>query len=201
MKKLTSVLILFAIASLLGISSCTGGDTAEPTADLEITVTDVSGKPQQDATVSIYKSFDDWITKTNKVGDTKRTDFDGKVLFEDLESAKYYWYVEKNCFNNTFGFSTTKNPIEAGKKSIVSTYIESTGMLKLINASNDIYRVYIDGEVADKSMEGGENRDFIAKEGTLLIRVVQQSGFTTTPIDSSFNVSIECGITTSSVFP
>jgi hypothetical protein len=201
MKKLYPLLALVVSALLITIASCKGGEDVTPDTQLELTVKSTSGGVHQNAVVRLYSSFEDWINKTNQVSETQLTDSEGKVLFTNLKSEKYYWLAEKDCLNNVFGFSTSKNPIEEGKRSVVSTTIEETGTLEIINTSNDIYKVYIDNEVADNSLDGGKSRDFIAKAGTLTIRVVQQSSVVNNPIDKTYSASISCGKNTTVSFP
>ncbi|MFA8434966.1 MAG: SpaA isopeptide-forming pilin-related protein [Marinifilaceae bacterium] len=89
---------------------------------LEITVTDVSGKPVEGATTSLFSSKEDWEKKSNNI-QSKKTDAAGKVLFEGLNETVYYFFVEKNTLNNFYEIASIENPLSKNEIKIITCVI------------------------------------------------------------------------------
>lgn len=206
MKTTNTFIKLFysiAFATLL-LQACTKTDTNEDVkqdTSLEIAVKDNLGNPVGGADVYLYTSETNWKNRINQVTSSLVTDANGKVNFTGLNSLKYYWYAEKDCYNNVNGSVTTTQPITANTKTYVNTIISASGTIKLTSTSSYPYRVYINGEQT-LDMNGGTTEYFYNKPvGNYTIRVLQLSGYVLYPTDKTFNGKVECGTTFSITYP
>ena len=89
---------------------------------LQITVTNDLGNLVEGATVTLYKTEDDYDSETNPV-QTATTDDKGRVLFYELEPMAYYMTVTKDDLTNA-GRGTKTTKLIAKKKNLVNVVIE-----------------------------------------------------------------------------
>ena len=89
MKKLAPLAVTLGL-----LGACTLDSEVEQllTTDLEITVKDSLNKPVSGASVAIFRNKRDWESLTRPVAFAK-TNQDGNIRFQDLESANYYFYA------------------------------------------------------------------------------------------------------------
>ncbi|WMJ72269.1 carboxypeptidase regulatory-like domain-containing protein [Cytophagaceae bacterium ABcell3] len=67
---------------------------------LKITIRDELGNLTEGATVTLYKTEEDYINKENPVGSAELTNQKGIASFKNLEPAPYFIYAEKGEMNN-----------------------------------------------------------------------------------------------------
>jgi hypothetical protein len=89
---------------------------------LQITVTNDLGNLVEGATVTLYKTMDDYDSETNAV-QTAETDAKGRVLFYELEPIAYYMTVTKDDLTNA-GRGTQTSRLVAKKKNMINVVIE-----------------------------------------------------------------------------
>src|SRR5688500_8660583 len=112
-NKLFLFLAIMAF-SVVFIGCNNDDDTITPDKKLEITVIDNLANVQSGASVTIYKTLNDWNNNTNPVQGTKTTGTDGKVLFTGLDAVQYYIWVEKGSLNNYSTGNMTTSAIQSG---------------------------------------------------------------------------------------
>ena len=66
-----------------------------------------NGQNLKDLNVSIFESENDFLN--NQVLESRVTDINGSVLFENLGQNKYYWKVETSCIDNLSLNNTVNN--------------------------------------------------------------------------------------------
>lgn len=89
---------------------------------MRVTVLDRLGNPTEGATVTLYKSEEDYRTSTNAV-QTGQTDKKGVVTFTELEPITYFIDARKDDMNND-GEGVVTGPLLEGKLNKVNTVIE-----------------------------------------------------------------------------
>lgn len=201
------------LLSVLLFFSCTktdNPDTPETTA-LEITVKDENGQPvTKNCSVKLYDNIEEWAKDSLDlfdIGDPKFPDAQGKVLFSDLNPQKYYWRIEsfgndcyKNNFNDTYPDMGLSNPLAKGTKMQVTSGITPKGGYSIQNSTNSTYRLYVNGVFAADIIQNGSYSKVHQKIQTYTIRMLQTTGVTGTPIDSTFAMQVQCGVTTQVFF-
>jgi len=90
---------------------------------LEISVIDINGKSVNGVSVKLFQTEDDLISKENEE-QTKTTDSEGKVVFEDLNEEVYYFYAEKGDLNNYFEVVTFSDPLVKNEKRTITCTIK-----------------------------------------------------------------------------
>ncbi len=68
---------------------------------LQITVLNSLGNTVEDAKVTLYSTYDDYLEETNPVAEPQMTDNKGRVHFKDLKPKPYYVRVVKGDMSNT----------------------------------------------------------------------------------------------------
>ena len=202
MKKQFYFMAIIYIAIATTVISCQKETIIlPPDTSLEITVTDDFGNIVRGATVELYATENDFYDATNVI-ETGLTDANGRITFGNLSSAKYYWYVSKDCKNNMNGGFGVTSAIPNNKVSIISTVISSTGTLKFVNTSNNPYEVYVNGTLAISNLQGGYNQSLTFEPtGSYSFRVVQISGYNYNPADITYSGTLTCGETLTTTFP
>ncbi len=118
---------------------------ANHTTSLKITVTDSNGNPLQGAQVKLFLKESDILTGSNQIGKTAVSDPAGSVLFDSLQSVKYFFQASNGCLNNLITvfpfkcFDSTFNPLTALTENQAKTAILPTGSIKYINHSGNAY--------------------------------------------------------------
>lgn len=191
-----------AFASILLIAACSKHSNSLGTS-LKITVTDTLNSPIAGATVELYSSFAAWsvTTGTNQV-DSGTTDQNGNVVFSHLQPLQYYWHIDQGCRANVFGYSSisTVNPISANVENDFTCILGPLGIVEYVNTSTDPYAVYLDGNEIE-IMGGDSTLEFQTNAGNHTLTAIQQSGYTTTPVNETKTGSMSCGGTLEFTFP
>ena len=113
----------FALSLLLFVGSFDSIDSFQllPTR-LKITVINGLGNIETGATVTIFKSKDDYLAESNPVA-SSNTNEKGKVIFKKLDSIPYYVLVTKGEMNNN-GEGVVTAPLREGRINRVNIVIE-----------------------------------------------------------------------------
>jgi len=115
-KHITFLLVVVA----LGIS--TTATTQLLNTKLQVTVRNDLGTVVEGATVTLFKTMEDYENETNPVK-TEVTDDKGRVLFYELAPRAYFMLVRKDDLSNIGrGIQTSK--LEEKKKNMVNVVIE-----------------------------------------------------------------------------
>jgi hypothetical protein len=200
MKNILSYLLLTTI--ILGFNGCSkSSDSSQNvTTSLQLTMTDSLANKIAGATVALYSSSADWASRTNPVG-TAITDANGIVNFDSLSAIPYFWYASLDCRNNSTGIYTSNVPLTLNKTTTITTVLYEKGKIQFVNNSADPYQIYVNGALVltqnGHVTSGIDNMPI----GSYTVRVLQVSGYTTTPTDKTFTGSITCGSTLTITFP
>ena len=117
MKKLQIVLVLVIL-----MISAQSAHAQLLNTKLQITVTNDLGNLVEGATVTLYKTMDDYDSEVNPV-QSATTDAKGRVLFYELEPIAYYMTVTKDDLTNAGRGTQTTKLIEK-KKNLINVVIE-----------------------------------------------------------------------------
>ena len=90
---------------------------------LRITVLNDLGNIQENASVQLFKTEDDYRNETSPVGPAQKTDKKGRVTFKNLESREYYINAKKGDATNV-GRGVKTEKLEEGKVNKLNTVIE-----------------------------------------------------------------------------
>jgi hypothetical protein len=115
-KTITFLLVLVA----LSISSSISAQILNT--KLQVTVRNDLGIIVEGATVTLFKTMDDYEGETNPVKSAV-TDDKGRVLFYELEPRSYYMLVRKGELNNIGRGEQTSKLVEK-KKNMLNVVIE-----------------------------------------------------------------------------
>ncbi|NOQ26534.1 MAG: hypothetical protein GQ564_14340 [Bacteroidales bacterium] len=120
MKKINFlfILILFLIAL-----ACSETEYVDNKPQLEIQVVDSENNLIEQAQVCLYDSETDWAKRTNAISELI-TNEQGIVLFEELDTKQYYFFVEKESLTNLFDIYTHTKPLEINVISQIKTKIK-----------------------------------------------------------------------------
>jgi hypothetical protein len=201
-KTMSAVIAVIALTLGLSFTSCNKDEVTPLTPiSLELTLHDNLGNIISGAAVKLYTSQTDWSNGTNQFGSTQFSDVSGRVKFSDLSSMYYYWFAEKDCYNNVNGGVTTILPLTANKNNTYDIVLTSTGTMKFVSTSSNPYRVFING-TAVFDMDGGSTRYIYYKPtGSYTVRVLQLSGYVLYPTDETGSGNVSCGSTLTTTFP
>ena len=187
---------VFSAILAVGIifSSCSK-DVETPIAQttLQVNVKTSIGSPLAGAKVEIYSNLSDYTNRTNAVS-IKVADYLGVVVFDKgILPIVYYVHAEDGgCKANYLG-ATKTFLLTANKNNSFNTTVDSFGKLTFSNYSIYPYKVYVNGKVAIESLQGLTSKSLYALAGNYTIRIVQLSGYVTTPIDKTSVGSMSCG--------
>lgn len=157
------------------------------------------GSPGPGATVKLYANDDDYRKQKNLVL-SKTTDANGDATFTSLSAIKYYWHVESGCNTNEMTTSTSSFAITSGITNKETVLLKSMGILRFTNTSSNPYFLHINGTLQSTAIQGKTTFDLRAPTGNIPIRVVEKSGYLSTPTDQTFTGSISCGLTSTVTF-
>jgi hypothetical protein len=193
---------LLPLVIILNFSACSksGNNGQKVTTGLQLTMTDSMGNKMTGAAVALYSSSADWASRTNPVA-TAVTDANGIVNFDSLSAIPYFWYASLDCRNNSTGIYTTNVPLIPNKTTTITTILYEKGKIQFVNISADPYQIYVNGILV--LTQNGNVTSAIANMpiGSYTVRVLQVSGYTTSPKDETFTGSITCGSTLTITFP
>lgn len=116
------VAIICTAVLLAGLFSFKNIDHKALPTNLRITVIDHLGNPTQGATVTLYKTEEDYKSNQNPVA-AGVTDAKGRVTLKKLEPVIYFLDARKGDMNNN-GEGVKISALEAGKLNMVNTVIE-----------------------------------------------------------------------------
>lgn len=122
MKTMKYILFICSAVLLAGLFSFKNVNTTKLPTNLKITVLDHLGNLAVGATVTLYKSEEDYKNNQNPVASAV-TDEKGRVTFKKLEPIVYYLDARKGDMNNN-GEGVKISALEAGKVNLVNTVIE-----------------------------------------------------------------------------
>jgi hypothetical protein len=191
---------LFTLTLLLFSTIFISCKKEETNTELELTVRDNLGNNISNALVSLYPSETDLINRTNAIT-SKFTDSNGKVLFSDLTSMKYYWFAESGCQNNFNSSVTTITSIPANTRTSLNTIISGTGTLRFVNTSANPYKIFINGTYKFDVLGGQSKNLNYSSSGSYNLRVLQISGYLLYPTDQTYSGILYCGSTLTTTFP
>ncbi len=90
---------------------------------LRITVLNDLGNIQENASVQLFKTEEDYRNDTNPVGPAQKTDRKGRVTFKKLAAREYYINAKKGDATNV-GRGVKTEKLEEGKVNKLNTVIE-----------------------------------------------------------------------------
>ena len=96
--------------------SCKKTEYVESNPQMLISVVSKYMVPVKEATITLYNTEDELHFKENAMA-TLQTDSIGQALFENLQEQRYYFYVEKDGWDNTSDISATWDPLQIGQRS------------------------------------------------------------------------------------
>jgi hypothetical protein len=186
----------FAALLAVGIifSSCSKGvDTPITPTTLQVSVTTNIGTPIAGANIEIYSNLSDYSSRSNPVA-TKFANPYGIAVFDKgiLPIVYYVWADDNSCKLNAYSNTKTLT-LTANQNNFFNTSVESVGKLTFVNNSIFPYKVYVNGTLVITSLQGLTSQSLFSLVGTYSIRVVQISGYVTTPIDKTYTGTISCG--------
>ena len=120
MKKSNFLFILFLF---LMIAACSETKYIDNKPKLEIQVVDSENNLIENAQVNLYDSETDWLNRTNAISELI-TNEQGIVIFEELDTKQYYFFVEKENLTNLFDTYTHAKPLEINVISQIKTIIK-----------------------------------------------------------------------------
>lgn len=182
--KLTKCSLILIISLILPFTGCKK-DKISPTV-LEIRLVDEQGVSVQGATVRLYKNLSDMEGQTSQVGTPQTSDASGIVTYSDLDPIAYYWLAVKECKSNANGVNSSKT-LEKNITNSVTSTLHNTGTLKLINASEKQYLIYLNGNYLIQINAGNNVTIIYVPEATFQIRAI--NGIK----DTTYDVTITCG--------
>jgi len=91
--------------------------------NLTITVLDDTGNFQEEASVTLYKTEEDYRASKNPAVPSQLTDKKGRVKFKNLEAIVYFVEVRKGEKNND-GLGAQTGKLDEGKTNKVNIIIE-----------------------------------------------------------------------------
>lgn len=134
MKHLKFILPLVFI--LFSCSNDSNDSNQEANAILELNVFDSNNEQLSNVTVFLYDNLADYNNATNPVRELN-TDFNGKVVFENLDTVTYYWSINSSCYaTDGINFSTV-NPLINNSVNSFSTNLLNigSGSIQVVNGS------------------------------------------------------------------
>ena len=117
LKILTIVIISGLFLAL------TSGPNQLLNTSLRVTVLNDLGNIQENATVQLFTSEEDYRNETNPVGPSQKTDKKGRVTFKKLGSRVYYIHAKKGDATNV-GRGVQTEKLAEGKVNKLNTVIE-----------------------------------------------------------------------------
>ena len=87
-----------------------------------VTVIDDTGNVVEGASVTLYKTMEDYNNE-NAMYETEKTDDKGRIKFKNVEPIEYYIYVKKGEMDNIFSGQKVKQ-LEEGKVNKINVIIE-----------------------------------------------------------------------------
>lgn len=120
-NKLMKLKLLIFMALLM--MSCTEVDKKDYQPELKLIVKTKSQVTVDSASVQLFTNSDDWESKEN-VLQTLMTDSVGTVLIKELETQKYYVYVEKDSLTNKYDVSGTSSALIPGEIRVLNITIQ-----------------------------------------------------------------------------
>ncbi len=193
-------ILYFVFLTLISFSSLTScsKDTNLPPTSLELILKDTLGKPVYGASVRLFKNSEFVQYGMNspfQIGKTQISDSSGKVLFSNLSILQYYFYADKDCYNNYNGIITSTIPIKANIKNTFNVILTSTGTISFINESGNTYQIYLNG-VLKRSLHSGLEEIYLYMPiGSYIMRIVQLDGYVNSPVDKTITGTLTCGST------
>lgn len=210
MKKiliLLSLVLVFASCSKDEDDSNSVNSTTSPLetksstpTSVEFTIKNELGNAVPGANVSLFSSQSDWENNVNKRY-TTTADAQGKCTISNLSTLRYYWYVESGCLNNYNNANTTTTLLKENSINQIFVIVSPTGTIKLINNSNNSYRVYLnDSNCCDML---GKTTKYLSHKtiGAYIVKVVQLDGYLFYPTEKIYNSNLSSGDTLTVSFP
>ncbi|PBJ12772.1 SpaA isopeptide-forming pilin-related protein [Flavobacterium sp. ACN6] len=143
MKKLF-LIVVFVFQSFL-FTSCDNDNNEIAKATLELKIKDEVGNNIKDAKVTLFSTKEDFESKSNPLG-ILTSDNDGKVIFDNLDTEKYYWFVEKECKDNRNGKFSSELALKGNvveREGIIIS--DKTSNIEILNSNNIPLSVNING--------------------------------------------------------
>lgn len=190
--KLWIVLILTIL-----IISCNKDDN---NTKLELTVLDEHGSPARDFDVDLFGNVDDWKNRFPFL-QTAKTNENGVVTFDNLNSIKYYFKAFKGCINNNLSYVSIE-PLKTDYINTLTIRVQETCHFTITNNSGDNYRVYYDG-IPQYTIPGHSYQTFVNgfPTGITKVRTLQLDGYIFFATDLTFTIDAECNSVESVVIP
>lgn len=140
MKHLKLILPLVFI--LFSCSNDSDDSDQEANATLELNVLDSNNEQLSNVAVFLYDNLADYNNATNPVGELN-TDFNGKVVFENLAPVTYYWSINSACYATDVTNFSTVNPLINNSINSFSTNLLNigSGSIQVVNGSAYDYTV------------------------------------------------------------
>lgn len=202
MKNYLNNAIVAIFAACVSFSSCSkNSDATTPITSLQVTVTSSGGAPLSGANVKIFTTLSDYNNQINAAG-TQVTNSLGVAVFDKgILPISYYVYADDGgCKANLYGLTQT-GTLASSKTNLFSTSVDAIGKLTFTNNSIYPYKVYVNGSVAIASLQGLTSQTLYSLAGNYTIRVLQLSGYTTTPTDKTYTGTVTCGSELTTRFP
>lgn len=167
---------------------------------LKITVIDEQLNLVSGALVKLYRTKENLV---NDVGITNQgiTGRDGVIIFDDVFTQVYFFSINAGCLSTNL-FESTILPLQDDVYRDFTVRLIKVSSLVLKNKSTHPFSIQIP-QLFVMTMNGGTTLELTRKilVGNIKIRVVQLSGYTSNPIDITYDKVTVCDGTEYIEFP
>ncbi|MFY0652955.1 MAG: carboxypeptidase regulatory-like domain-containing protein [Cyclobacteriaceae bacterium] len=122
MKRSFQLIALFAVVMFTASSFSTINSRLLPTS-LRVTVLDAAGNIVEGATVTLYKTQDDYFEEKEPYRESDKSDGKGRVTFKKVEARKYFIHAKKGDKDNV-GEVVSTAKLKEGRMNMVNTIIK-----------------------------------------------------------------------------
>lgn len=197
MKKSLFLLLLLVLGSCSKDNNSGNGISRTK---LKITVIDEQLNLVSGALVKLYRTKENLV---NDVGITNQgiTGRDGVIIFDDVFTQVYHFSINAGCLSDNL-FESRLLSLEYEPHRDMTIRLIKVSSIVLKNKSTHPFSIQIP-QLANMTMNGGTTLELTRKilVGNIKVRVLQLSGYTTNPIDISYDKVTVCDGTEYIEFP
>ncbi|MDE5419878.1 hypothetical protein L3049_17950 [Labilibaculum sp. DW002] len=118
--------IVIALIALIAFSACEKTNYVDSPPQLQFTVLDENGVLVEDASVTLFTTYDAWYNiEDSEENMIATTDSTGTCLFTDLQEVYYFFNVEKGEeLTNSTSNSSMEKPLQKGVITNISVILK-----------------------------------------------------------------------------